>query len=213
MNPSEIYATIKKRHPDVEETSLCNLHSACSPRSGKSYMCRIAGSRHPALDFDKVKDEFVKCAGLPSCSSVDALAVTPSGHSLCFAELKSWEMVNIYNRDEEKKSRIIQKQASKYKSDIPKKLVDSITICEQTIEGSLQGIDLHLILVTDINTSVNSSATLANNLNMLAGTAVKKIDDWRELCNTLSQNILNGITGITTHYWHCTEFDSKIATL
>lgn len=213
MTPNEVYNAVRQCYPDAEETSLCNLHSACSPRCKKVYMCGTGISTYPNLDFDKVKEDYVKSEGLPSCSSVDALAPSPSDRALCFTELKSWEMVYRYSATDRKCINMINRKASEYKSDIPKKLTDSIEICKKAAGGNLQGINLHLILVTDIDTTVGSEKALANNLNLLAGTAVKQTSDWRDLCNTLSKGILNGITGITTHYWRCTDFDTKIATL
>lgn len=213
MTPNEVYNAVRRGYPDAEVTTLCNLHSACSPRCKKVYMCGSCQSNYPNLDFDKVKEDYVRREGLPSCSSVDALAPSPSDRSLCFTELKSWEMVYQYSATERKRINMINRKASEYKSDIPKKLTDSIEICKNAAGGSLHGISLHLILVTDIDTTAGSEKALASNLNLLAGTAVKQTSDWRDLCNTLSNGILNGITDVTTHYWRCTDFDAKIAKL
>lgn len=60
MTPSEIYDKIK-RYTEGCETIICNLHSACSPTKGKTYMCTSQGSKTLVIDFDTVKLKQTKC--------------------------------------------------------------------------------------------------------------------------------------------------------
>ncbi len=37
--------------------------------------------------------------------------------------------------------------------------------------------------------------------------------DLRELCNSLSQGVMDGITAVETRYWECRNFDKELSVL
>lgn len=117
MTPLEIYSKV---YACIGNTKMiiCDLHSACSPRKRRSYLCVRAGSKTPVINFDEVKTLADVAGGIPARKSVDALTVSPSGVYLCFVELKSWELLLLHNGSEEN----IRQQATKYSSDLPLKL-------------------------------------------------------------------------------------------
>ncbi len=206
MTPSEIYPVIRAYSGD-KVTVICNIHSACAPVKGKKYMCIIAGSKHPVIDFDFVRTEADKRKSVKSRKSVDAVALTPSQKTLCFVELKSWELL-IKNKGTEEK---VKKKASKYTSDLPLKLSDSISICQEIIGNSdaFNGCRMLYVLVTDISVDDNGLDALNADLSALAGIS----SNLNILCNRLSKNIMNDIPNVETRYWECREFDGEMAKL
>lgn len=206
MTPSEIYDQIRQ-YTEGCETIICNLHSACSPTKGKTYMCTSQGSKTPVIDFDTVKTEADKMLNIESRNSVDAITKSPSGNYLCFVELKSWDLVLSYNGTE----KVIRKQAKKYESNLPLKLTDSISICKQICKDN-SGLDncrIIFILLSDISVEEDGLSDINSNLTALAGSS----SNLNMLCNQLSADIMNGIPNVETRYWECREFDRKLETL
>lgn len=201
MTPKEIYDVISD-YSEERKTIICNLHSACTPYKKKVYMCKHPGSSWPVINFDAVKEKLDKSLSRESKKSVDALTISPNEKYLCFVELKSWNLLLSHNGTEH----MIQKKAAKYKSDLPLKISDSFTICQEIceIESVVNTCKICYILVTDISVEHEPLASIQSNLTALAGTSSKL------LCNQLSQDIMNGITGFETHYWCCRDFDKNI---
>lgn len=206
MTPSEIYDKIK-RYTEGCETIICNLHSACSPTKGKTYMCTSQGSKTLVIDFDTVKTEADKVLNIESRNSVDALTKSPSGNHLCFVELKSWNLVLSYNGTE----KAIRKQAKKYESNLPLKLTDSISICKQICKNNsaLENCRIIFILLSDISVKEDGLSDINSNLTALAGSS----SNLNMLCNQLSADIMNGIPNVETRYWECREFDKELKLL
>lgn len=206
MTPSEIYDKIK-RYTEGCETIICNLHSACSPTKGKTYMCTSQGSKALVINFDTVKTEADKVLNIESRNSVDALTKSPSGNYLCFVELKSWELVLSYNGTE----KVIRKQAKKYESNLPLKLTDSISICKQICKdnSALDNCRIIFILLSDISVEEDGLSDINSNLTALAGSS----SNLNMLCNQLSADIMNGIPNVETRYWECREFDKELKLL
>ncbi|MBD5355703.1 MAG: hypothetical protein HDR88_01690 [Bacteroides sp.] len=128
MTPTEIYPIVLA-YIDGKLTVICRLHSACSPNKDRSYRCIIVGSKYDVIDFDAVKIKMDIERRLESRKSVDALALPPNQSALCFVELKSWDLL-LSNGGTESK---VRRQASKYASDLPQKLTDSLSICRDII--------------------------------------------------------------------------------
>lgn len=159
------------------------------------------------IDFDDVKTKVDAALGVESRKSVDALTVSPSTLCLCFIELKSWELLLAHKGTERK----IRKQAEKYSSDLPVKLSDSIKICEEVTcsDEAFYGCDIIYILLTDISVEEDGICAFSTDLNALAGTS----SNLKELCNSLSKGIMDGIAEVETRYWECRDFDSKMSSL
>ncbi len=206
MTPSEIYSKVFK-YAGYVSTIICDLHSACSPHKKKQYLCTLAGSKTPVIDFDEVKTNADRTRGLESRKSVDALAVTPSGNFLCFIELKSWELL-ISNKASEYR---IRKQATKYSSDLPLKLSDSMCICKEiTHDGDVfDDCKIIYILLTDISVEDDGIMAFNSDLTALAGIS----SDLRELCNTLSRGVMDCIDIVETRYWECRNLDRNLSML
>lgn len=206
MTPSEIYNRVSD-FSDVSATIICDLHSACSPRRGRSYSCVNPGSTISVMDFDEVKTLLDKAQGQESRKSVDALAVSPSKTYLCFIELKSWELQLSYNGSEKK----IRRQAAKYSSDLPVKLSDSMQICREITDNpeTFDGCRILYILVTDISVADDGIRAFNSDLTALAGTS----SNLKDLCNSLSQRVMDGITTVETRYWECRNFDTNLSSL
>lgn len=208
MTPFEIYDKVLA-FATTPTTIICNLHSACSPQKGKIYLCIQAGSETPVIDFDEIKVQADAARGLGSMSrkSVDALAVTPSSNFLCFIELKSWELLIKHHGTEEN----IRAQANKYSSDLPIKLSDSIQICKEITHDSnvFSGCNMLYILVSDISVADDGIMAFNSDLTALAGTS----SNLKELCNKLTQGIMNNITSVETRYWECRNFDRELFSL
>jgi len=167
----------------------------------------VAGSKYPVIDFDSVKTMADMRKSARSRKSVDAVALAPSQKTLCFVELKSWELL-IKNEGTEDK---VKKQAGKYTSDLPKKLSDSISICQEIVgdSGAFNGCRVLYVLVTDISVDDNGLDALNADLSALAGIS----SNLNILCNRLSRNIMSGIPTVETRYWECREFDGEMAKL
>ena len=206
MTPSEIYDKIRQ-YTGGCETIICDLHSACSPAKGKTYMCTSQGSRTHVIDFDTVKTEADKELNIESRKSVDALTKSPSNNYLCLVELKSWDLVLSYNGTEKS----IRKQAKKYESDLPQKLTDSISICKQICKdnSTFDNCRIIFILLSDISVEEDGLSDINSNLTALAGSS----SNLNMLCNQLSADIMNGIPNVETRYWECREFDRKLEVL
>lgn len=206
MTPTDIYDKICS-FANRPTTIICDLHSACTPKKGNVYLCPHPGSQIQVIDFDEIKVLADKARGRASRKSVDALTLAPSHSYLCFIELKSWELLLANNGSERK----IRTQSDKYASDLPIKLSDSMQICAEITKESdtFKGCRILYILLTDI--SVNDSGLLALNSDLaaLAGTS----SDLRQLCNSLSQGVMDGITNVETRYWECRNFDDELAAL
>ena len=144
------------------------------------------------MDFDEVKTLLDKAQGQESRKSVDALAVSPSKTYLCFIELKSWELQLSYNGSEKK----IRRQAAKYSSDLPVKLSDSMQICREITDNpeTFDGCTILYILVTDISVADDGILAFNSDLTALAGTS----SNLKDLCNSLSQRVMDGITSVET---------------
>lgn len=207
MTPLDIYKQVLS-FSNTPTTIICDLHSACSPRKKKTYLCTLARTKTPVIDFDEIKTCADAAKGLASPrKSVDALTVTPSGTFLCFVELKSWELLIMYNGSEYN----IRQQATKYSSDLPIKLSDSIQICEEITNdpNTFSNCKIIYILVTDISVVDDGIMAFNSDLTALAGTS----SNLKELCNTLSHDIMNSIKSVETRYWECRNFDINFSTL
>lgn len=209
MTPKQVYDSIC-HYVEGQNTIICNLHSACSPFQGKSYMCTGQKSQISVIDFDSVKTKADIDSGIESRKSVDAVVHSPSNTFFCFVEMKSWDLLLTHNGNEAN----IRKQAKKYESDLPKKLADSIEICKQiTGDNSiLDNCHIVYILITDIpvNSNLNSGISSINSaLSALAGTS----SNLNVLCNQLSRNIMNNIPKVETRYWECRSFDNELSNL
>lgn len=209
MTPPDIFREVEtfsvaNGHP---LTTLCDLHSACRPQKGRAYMCGMRGLSTPVIDFDEVKTAADRQAMLPARKSVDALALPPSHTSLCFVELKSWELHLQHHGTPEE----ITGQARKYESALPLKLTDSLAICRQITgdPATFDGCRVIFALVTEINVHTDGLMAFKTNMDALAGAS----SNLHKLCNKLSQGALSRISGIETRYWECRDFDRKIATL
>lgn len=206
MTPLEIYNQVLA-FLGCSTTIICDLHSACSKAKKKTYLCTHAGSNFPIIDFDKVKTLADIKRGITSRKSVDALTVSFSDSFICFIELKSWDLLIMYNGTEDS----IRQQAKRYSSDLPLKLYDSIEICKE-ITGSRDTFDdckILYILITDISVADDGIMAFSSDLAALAGTS----SNLKELCNSLSQGIMDGITDVETRYWECRNFDKNISAL
>ena len=67
MTPKQIFESIYA-YIGNKDTIICNIHSACSPLKGKSYICKQGGSKVRIIDFDSVKQQadIDKGIGTPS---------------------------------------------------------------------------------------------------------------------------------------------------
>lgn len=207
MTPLEIYNRVLD-FSGIPATILCDLHSACTPRKSRSYLCGIAGTKTPVIDFDEIKTLADAAKGsAPTRKSVDALTVAPSRMFLCFVELKSWELLITHNGSEDS----IRRQASKYASDLPMKLSDSMQICREIAAGpdTFDGCKIVYILVTDISVSEDGIMAFNSDLTALAGTS----SNLKDLCNTLSQGVMDRIQSVETRYWECRNFDKDLSNL
>ena len=208
MTPKQIYDSIYQ-YIGNKDTIICNLHSACSPLKGKSYLCANVGSNIRTIDFDSVKELADIEKGIESRKSVDCVVCTPSDSYFCFVELKSWKLLLLHNGQEKD----IRKQSKKYESDLPRKFTDSLEICKQIInEGVFDNCKIIYILLTDISNSIGQLSALSNidaNLTALAGTS----SNLNMLCNQLSQNIMDNIPNVETRYWECCNFDAELSKL
>ncbi|MDE7388262.1 MAG: hypothetical protein K2M97_03295 [Muribaculaceae bacterium] len=193
----------------IPTTVICNLHSACEPEKNKNYLCSYPGSKTSVINFDKIKALADKAKGglKRTRKSVDALTVTPSGGFLCFVELKSWELVLMYNGTECS----VRQKAAKYTSALPLKLSDSMNICEQITNNpdTFGGCRIMYILVTDISVADDGIMAFNSDLTALSGTS----SNLKDLCNSLSQGIMNEIKTVETRYWECRSFDKNLSAL
>lgn len=208
MTPLDIYNQVLAFSGAPSTTIICDLHSACSPQKNKIYLCTHAGSITPVIDFDEIKELADTARGLPAPrKSVDALTLPPSRTFLCFIELKSWELLITYNGTED----TIRQQAVKYSSDLPKKLSDSMQICEEITSDSNTFSDCKIvyILVTDISVADDGIKAFNSDMMALAGTS----SNLKDLCNSLSYGIMDRITIVETRYWECRSFDKNLSTL
>lgn len=206
MNPLDIYNQVLA-FAAIPTTIICNLHSACSPKKGKVYLCTKHGSKISVIDFDEVKTLADIKKEQESRKSVDALTVNSSKTYLCFIELKSWELQINFNGTENK----IRKQAAKYSSNLPIKLSDSIQICKEITNNpdTFSGCQIIYILVTDISVADDGIKAFNSDLTALAGTS----SNLKDLCNTLSQGVMNNIISVETRYWECRNFDINLSSL
>lgn len=206
MTPLDIYNQVYA-FSGLPTTIICDLHSACSPKKKKSYLCTHAGSKTPVIDFDEVKIRADVAQGLESRKSVDALTVSSSSTFLCFIELKSWELLITYNGSEKN----VRNQVVKYSSDLPTKLSDSMEICEEITNNpdAFDSCKIIYILLTDISVADDGISAFSSDLMALAGTS----SNLKELCNSLSQGVMDGITTVETRYWECRSFDKNISIL
>lgn len=209
MTPKQIYDSIYQ-YIGNKDTIICNLHSACSPLKGMSYLCKKEGSIIRTIDFDSVKELADIEKGIESRKSVDCVVCTSSDSYFCFVELKSWKLHLIHNG----KEKDIRKQAQKYESDLPRKLTDSIEICKQITgdKGIFDNCKIIYILLTDISTNTTPMSGLYSidaNLTALAGTS----SNLNMLCNQLSQNIMDNISTVEARYWECCNFDAELSKL
>lgn len=206
MTPLDIYNQVNA-FSGLPTTIICDLHSACSPQKKKSYLCIHAGSNIPVIDFDNVKTLADIARGVELRKSVDALTVSPSGTFLCFIELKSWELLITYSGSEKN----VRKQVAKYSSDLPTKLSDSMQICEEITNNpeTFDECKIIYILVTDISVVDDGITAFSSDLMALAGIS----SNLKDLCNSLSKGVMDGITSVETRYWECRSFDRNISVL
>ena len=182
-------------------TVVCNIHSVCTPSKNRTYLCGSPQSRVAVIDFDAVKARFDRMRAKGARKSVDAVALAPSGGCLCFVEMKSWELMLTNGATEGD----IRRKAGKYESDLPRKLSDSLALCRQ-IAGSARAFDgcpVVYILLSDIAVEHDALTAFCSDLAALSGTA----SNLRRLCNELSEEIMEGIGEVETHYWECRQFD------
>lgn len=206
MTPLEIYTKVYT-FGGLSETIICDLHSACSFLKGKTYLCVPAGSTKHVIDFDAIKTKADTTKGIGARKSVDALTVSPSKMSLCFLELKSWDLLIKFNGSENN----IRNQATKYASDLPMKLSNSIQICEEITNDPKAFNDCNIlyILVTDISVEDDGILAFNSDLTALAGIS----SNLPELCNSLSKGVMDNITSVETRYWECRHLDRNLSFL
>lgn len=206
MTPLDIYNQVYA-FSGLPSTIICDLHSACSFKKKRLYLCAHAGSKTPVIDFDEVKIRADIAQGLESRKSVDALTGSPSSAFLCFIELKSWELLITYNGSEKN----VRNQVVKYSSDLPTKLSDSMEICEEITNNPdvFDRCKIIYILLTDISVVDDGLSAFSSDLMALAGIS----SNLKELCNSLSQGVMDGITTVETRYWECRSFDKNISIL
>lgn len=204
MTPDQVYSKILT-FIGCNTTCICDLHSACSPLQNKIYKCSQKLKTN-VINFDDVKTEADRLIGNKARKSVDAVVNSTSNSFFCFVEIKSWDLCIKYNGSETG----IKDQAKKYESDLPKKLNDSIEICQQiTNDNSIfDNCKIVYILVTDISVESGISS-IYSDLTALAGTS----SDLTVLCNQLSLNIMKNISDVETRYWECRDFDKKLSSL
>lgn len=206
MTPQDIILHLASYSP-VSRTIVCNINSGCNSKGNGHYLCGSPKSSTEVLNFDIIKEKFQDEAKIPYSKSVDAVCSTPQNTRLCFIEMKSWEMFLKYNNDE----KAVEKQSEKYGADLPIKLSSSITLCQDILKPDkpFENCQISYILLTDIDTESDGIGSINNNLAMLVGTA----SNLKDLCNRHSRSIMDGITGVDTHYWHCKNLDDCIANL
>lgn len=206
MTSLEIYSELFT-YSGKKSTIICDLHSACSPKKRRVYMCSPKGSHTPVVDFDEIKTLVDKAKGIPARKSVDAVAVSPLCGYLCFIELKSWDLLISKNGTEEN----IRKQADKYSSDLPQKLTDSIQICKEVTkdQNAFNDCAIIYVLLTDISVVNDGIMAFNSDLAALAGIS----SNLKKSCNSLSQGIMDSITNVETRYWECRNFDNQVATI
>lgn len=193
LTPEYICKSIIKQGKDYVMT-LCNLHKPCNPIRGCS-----KEQKHPVIDFDKVEVDWHKRKGVPSTSSVDALAY--NSQYLYFIEIKGWKQFLLKKKLSWDK---IQKQVGKY--DLQGKLINSIFLCEEIVQTKklLDHVPIVYVLVTDIDTHENGLQSLSQQLNWLAQTS----SSWETVCNELLGQKLHAVENIKTKYISCKLFDA-----
>lgn len=209
MTPKQIYDSIY-HYVSNRNTTICDLHSACSPSKGKKYMCVESKSKIRVIDFDSVKIMADIECGIESRKSVDAVVDSPSNSFFCFIEMKSWELLLAHHRSEAS----IRKQVQKYESDLPEKLVKSIEICKQITNNDSIFDDCQIvyILITDISVETNKDSgilSIDSALTALAGSS----SNLNMLCNQLSWGVMNNMSKVETRYWECRNFDVELSRL
>lgn len=205
MTPKQIYSKIST-YSGLYETTICNLHSACSPQKHKKYLCTPPASNIKVIDFDAVKTMADHELHIDARKSVDAITVSETEKYLCFIELKSWQLLLSHNGTEE----AIRKKVQKYESDLPIKFNDSLNICCQICgDNALKKEHVVYILVSDLQLENNALGVLNENLSALAGTS----SNLQRLCSQLSNKLMDDIPEIKTLYCQCRELDTEITAL
>jgi hypothetical protein len=207
MTPSGFYSRLLAYDVTIKDCSLCDLHKPCKARR----LCQTPQGT-PVLDYDNVKQVYCQRNRLSSLSSADGICISGSGHILVFVEMKSWQNVidNKFNPNSASQQNI-KKKAQEYADAVERKMTDSIKTGEGITDstGEFGSIPKSIVLVTDIDTSVNPLALIAAQLNFLAASA----SDKQSYCNNLMIQLLPEIPHIPVFYKSCRDFDKFINTI
>lgn len=218
FTPKDIYEIIKQ-FIACQEYNICFLHKPCKTEA----KCHPT-QKTPVIDFDLVKTEWNKKNKKESDASTDALTCSKSENKLCFVEIKGWleflknqktlkklssgEIKELSKEERKSIKNKIYKQTSKY--NFQKKLLDSISICEDItgVRDLCKVIEIKFILVTDIDPQKDPLNVFTQQLYMLANTS----SDWETVCiDVLGRHLKSSIKGISTDFIYCKEFDNYIS--
>lgn len=204
QTPAELYVKlISDFH--LSEHILCDLHKPCNKSGG--HRCAFV-LIHRLIDFDEVKTEVQRGKSGSPKSSVDGF--TYKNQLYCFVELKGWADFLTFHTNPMTLDTEIKEQVGKY--DLNKKLIESMSICEDVSENAeiFKDANVAFILVTDINVDEDGAMELYSDLMGLAETS----SDWKVVCNReLKDKLLSLPSNISTYYIKCQKFDEVISKL
>lgn len=204
QTPAELYVKlISDFH--LSEHILSDLHKPCNKSGG--HRCAFVLT-HRLIDFDEVKTEVQRGKSGSPKSSVDGF--TYKNQLYCFVELKGWADFLTFHTNPMTLDTEIKEQVGKY--DLNKKLIESMSICEDVSENAeiFKDANVAFILVTDINVDEDGAMELYSDLMGLAETS----SDWKVVCNReLKDKLLSLPSNISTYYIKCQKFDEVISKL
>lgn len=203
MTPYELYNKLISEF-SLRENILCELHK---PFILKECRCSVALAKK-MLNFDKIKDDYLRKTKQDSKSSVDGY--TYKGNSHCFVEIKGWKKFLEYHTNDTTLEKDIEEQVKRF--DLNKKLTDSMDICgEITRDVCLfDSASVAFVLVTDIDTENDGIKNIFFDLESLAETSTK----WDVICNKELKNKLSVLpSSIRTYYTNCRNYDILISKL
>lgn len=202
MTPHDLYQKLLSDYPTTEHI-LCDLHKPCIP---KEHRCDVVLT-HRLINFDQVKDEYIRNTKQQNKSSVDGYTYKEALH--CFVELKGWKkFLEFHTNSVTLES--IKKQANKY--DLNKKLIDSIQICTDISKDNdlFHSNAVAFVLVTDIAIQNDGIVGFWSNLGHLAETSAQ----WEHICNEELRNRLSSLpSNVSTYYVNCQEFETLLSKL
>ena len=192
------------RYASLKPTTVCMLHEAepRTPCPKSNYFCGKE-SKHPAFNFDAVKEAYCRNTKTQSRSSVDAALY--KGNRFLFVEIKSWqnfERHQIKNKDGEAAiKQKIEEQAKGFK--LKTKIEKSMELCRKISndEHLFEKMSVIYVLVTDVDTVVDPLARFVGRLRILAYKSV-----YIPLYSSASQSELAAV-GMDVRYVFCQKFD------